>query len=232
MFQRLQLLAWPDKTKEFVHVDRPPHALARENAYGCFKMLAELSSDRTDFVRDPFEEGEGMPFLRLSPGAVEQFVDYRTRLEAAIRSDEMPAGLTEHLSKYRGLIPRLSLGIHLASEGVGHVSETAMEKALGWSRYLEGHARRVYGSIGLDNCDAAQMVWKRIQKGELSDGFTERDIYSRHWSGLSKGDRLSHGLKMLVEYDWLSSETKSTGGRPTTIYRVNPKGLEKDAWAA
>lgn len=232
MFQRLQLLAWPDKTKEFVNVDRPPHASAREMAYGCYNMLAELNSERRDFARDPFDEGDGMPFLRLSPGAIEQFVDYRTQLEAAIRSDDMPIGLTEHLSKFRGLIPRISLIVHLASNGVGHVSEEAMEKALGWSRYLEGHARRVYGSIGLDNSEAAQSIWKRIQRGELSDGFTERDIYSRHWANLSKGERLTQGLKTLVEYDWLAAEQKATGGRPTTIYRINPKGLERTAIAA
>lgn len=232
MCQRLQLFAWPDVTSEWRNLDRHPHVEARQNAYSCFDQLAQLDPGRSDFARDPFDDGEGMPFLRFSPGGVEQFVEYRTNLERAVRSDELPPGLADHLSKFRGLIPRLALILHLTSQGVGHVSEQAVACAIKWAGFLEGHARRMYGSLSVDNGEIARAILKRIDKGDIPTTFTERDIYGRHWANLPKGERLSQGLKMLTEFDWLSAETKATGGRPTTVYQVNPKAIGRAAIAA
>lgn len=232
MCQRLQLFAWPDVIPEWQNLDRYPHAEARKDAYACFDSLAQLDASRADFARDSFDEGDGMPFLRFSPAGVERFVDYRTQLEKSVRSDEMPAGLADHLSKFRGLIPRLALIIHLASEGIGHITDEAVERAIGWAGYLEGHARRMYGSLSIDNGAVARAILKRIEKTDLPMTFTERDIYHRHWAKLEKGERLSEGLRLLVEHDWLTAETKATGGRPTTLFHVNPKVLEGSAIAA
>lgn len=232
MVQRIQLMSWPDVTEEWRNVDRQPHIASKESAFACYEQLAALTSNRADFARDAFDDGEGMAFLRFDPEAVERFIEYRGWLEGAVRSDELPAGMAEHLSKFRGLVPRLALIDHLASGGEGHVSDHSVEKAIAWSRYLEGHARRVYGSLSIDSGDIAKAIWKRVERGDLEAEFTERDIYSRHWTKLGKGERLSKALKMLVDYDWLVAEQKATGGRPTTIYKINPKALEVQHLAA
>ncbi|WP_242120727.1 DUF3987 domain-containing protein [Sphingomonas lacusdianchii] len=182
--------------------------------------------------RDAHDDGAGIPYLRFDSEAIEAFLGYRGWLEPTIRSDELPSALTEHLSKYRGLVARLALICHLASGGVGPVPATAVTMALQWARYLEAHARRAYGSLMVDSGESARTIWRRIEKGDLRDGFTERDIYGRGWANLHKGSRLSDGLKLLVECDWLAVHTRQTGGRPSVVYNINPKALGRLAGAA
>ncbi len=84
----------------------------------------------------------------------------------------------------------------------------------------------------VDSGESARTIWRRIEKGDLRDGFTERDIYGRGWANLHKGSRLSDGLKLLVECDWLAVHTRQTGGRPSVVYNINPKALGRLAGAA
>lgn len=158
---------------------------------------------------------------------MERFVEYRGTLEATVRGDELPPALTAHLCKYRGLVPRLALICHLASGEVGPVSSKALGIALKWASYLEQHARRAYGSLSVDNSRIARAVWRRIEQGKLLDGFTERDIYRKNWASLERGPGLSDGLKLLVDCEWLSSETVLTNGRSSTVYHINPKAIGK-----
>ena len=232
MVQRLQLLTWPDLTKDWSDVDRHPNSAAREAAFACFENLSMLNADAVGAMRDASDDGSGVPYLRFSPGAIELFLTYRAWLEPTLRGDELPSALVAHLSKYRGLIARLALIYHLASGGIGPVTEQAVAIALEWAKYLEAHARRAYGSLMVDNGDAARTIWKKIQKGDLRDGFTERDIYNRNWANLQKGPRLTDGLKLLVENDWLSSHVRQTAGRSSTVFNINPKALCNPALAA
>lgn len=232
MVQRLQLLAWPDATSDWRNVDRFPDSDARTAAYECFDRLANLVPESVGAWRDPFEDERDMPHLRFDAAAVEVFVDYRVGLEAKLRGDELPSALVEHLSKYRGLIPRLALICHLASGETGLVSARAVSTALGWAEYLEAHARRAYGSLAIDSGEMARTIWKRIEKGDLRDGFTERDIYSRGWSNLARGPRLSDGLKLLEDCDWIKAQILQTGGRPSTVYAINPAALQRPALVA
>lgn len=229
LVQRLQLLTYPDLTSGWRDVDRYPHAKARDAAFECFERLSTLAAGDVGADRDPFDEGRGIPFLRLDEGAIGLFLKYRTNLESAVRGDEMPAALVAHLSKYRGLVPRIALIHHIASGGYGPISEYALAKALDWAEYLEAHARRAYGSLSVDNSDVARTIWKRVERGDLPDGFTERDIYRRGWSNLHRGQRLSDGLKLLVECDWLAARSVSHGGRPSTVYTINPLARARPA---
>lgn len=224
MIQRLQLLAWPDVTNEWADVDRYPHQKAKDDAFGCFEALAQLSPHRDDFDRELLDDGSGMPFLRFSGEAVDEFKSYRSVLEQEIRNEDLTNGLSDHLSKYRGLVPRLALINHLAGDGAGEISGEAVATAIRFADYLRSHAQRVYGSMSVDNGAVARAILRRIDARDLKDGFTEKDIYSRHWTNLAKGERLTQALKMLVEYDWLEAEQVSTGGRPKTVYRINPRG--------
>jgi hypothetical protein len=232
MVQRLQLLAWPDKASGWRNVDRFPDSVARQDAYECFDQLFELDGESVGGSRDAWNDESGRPYLRFEPEALERFVEYRGTLEKAVRGDELPPALSAHLSKYRGLVPRLALVCHLASGGTGPVSSKALDMALQWAAYLEQHARRAYGSLSVDNGRIARAIWRRIEKGDLSDGFTERDIYRKHWATLEKGPGLTDGLKLLVDCDWLASETIATMGRGRTVFHINPKAQGRLAAAA
>lgn len=224
MAQRLQLLVWPDAVS-WRECDRPPNAEARERAFGCFERLAVLEGVHVGAEAPPFEP-DGMPFLRFAPDALALFKRWRGELEAKLREPEREAAFVAHLAKYRGLAPRLALICHLAGDGHGPISLFAATQALAWVEYLEAHATRAYGAGRLDAMQAARALLWRIDKGELPDGFNARAVKRKGWSGLD-GTRVDAGLAELVDHGWLREVDLETGGRPTAIYRINPKGARR-----
>jgi hypothetical protein len=226
MVQRLQLLSWPDYSSQWASTDRYPDASAKAAAFQCYERLAELAAQDLGAERDPFDKGDGVPFLRFAPDALEEFVKWRTGLEARVRGEELPNHLAAHLSKYRGLIPRLALVYHIASGGVGEVSLEACLAALAWGEYLEAHAERAYASMAIVNTDAAAIILRKLKQGHLTSGFTERDVYRPQWSGLKDREAISSALQMLADHDWLRAERVDTGGRPLNLWHANPAALQ------
>jgi hypothetical protein len=225
MVQRLQLLAWPDFDTEFREVDRYPDSEARRSAHECYSGLASLDLHEIGAEFDDYDGPGAVPFLRFSEEAQEAFSDWRGGLESKLRGDDLSAALVAHLSKYRGLIPRLALVCHLAGNDFGPVSRDAAIKSFRWADYLESHARRAYASTALDNAEAARAIWRRVRKGDLPTPFTARDIQRKGWSGLNDKERIAAGIAALVDADWLGADSAETGGRPTTFYRGNPRAL-------
>ena len=222
MVQRLQLLAWPDPVV-FRDCDRAPHADAKAAAWGCFDRLAGLTCDGAEAERDPYDP-DAMPTLRFDPDALSEFRHWRAGLEERLHSGDHPAGFIAHLSKYRGLIPRLALICHLAGDYAGPVGTEPLQQALAWAEYLEAHARRAYGAARMDEVDAARAIWRRIERGELGAAFTVRELKQKHWGGLD-GERADAGLAELVELDRLRIVDNDTGGRPSTVCTVNPRAM-------
>ena len=225
MVQRLQLLAWPDFDRTFQEADRYPNSDARRAAHECYSDLASLDVRELGAEYDQFDGPNAVPFLRFADDAQEWFSDWRAALEHKVRGDDLPAPLVAHLSKYRGLIPRLALVCHIAGNGFGPVSMTAARQAEQWAEYLESHARRAYASTTLDNAEAARAIWWRVRKDDLPALFTARDIQRKGWSGLNDKERIAAGLAALVDADWLSAAEVEAGGRRNTIYTPNPKAV-------
>jgi hypothetical protein len=115
---------------------------------------------------------------------------------------------------------------HIANNHFGPVSLEAAQQALGWARYLESHAVRAYASLSLDNAEAARAIWAKVRKGDLPQPFTARDIQQRGWSGLTDSARIQAGLQALEEANRLRAVKVDTGGRPSTIFHINPKAMK------
>jgi putative DNA primase/helicase len=226
LMQRFQLLVYPDVARRWWNVDRWPDTDAKQRAWAVFQRLDAL--DPTAIGAEP-GDGDGVPSLHFTPAAQGLFDDWRAKLEEKIRSgDEHPA-LEAHLAKYRSLVPSLALLVHLADGGQGPVGEEAARKAVRWATYLESHARRVYSIVINSAAVAAKALAKRIGQGELKDGFTLRDLYRKHWAGLSEREAVRQAVELLLELGWLLEGVEDTGGKPKTHYRINPKLLTKTA---
>lgn len=225
MVQRLQLLAWPDFDRTFQEADRYPNSEARRAAHECYADIASLDVRELCANFDEFDGPNAVPFLRFGDEAQEWFSDWRAALERKVRGDDLSAPLMAHLSKYRGLTPRLALICHVAGNGTGPVTMAAATQAGLWAEYLESHARRAYASTTLDNAEAARAIWRRIRKDDLPAPFTARDIQRKGWSGLNDKERIAAGLAALVDADWLSAAEVETGGRRSTVYTPNPKAM-------
>ena len=223
MIQRFSLLVWPDQSPEWKEADRYPNSLARDTAWRVFERLDALTAEAAGAQTDQFET---IPFLRFEGGALGVFREWRGNLERQLRSDDLSPALESHLAKYRTLVPAVALINHLADGGVGEISEAPVLRSLAFAEYLETHARRAYASGSELATVAAKTILGKIRKRDLQDGFTARDVYQQGWSNLSDKSQVQAGLDLLADFDWLAPIRRETGGRPSVVYSVNPRGVK------
>lgn len=220
LLQRFQLAVWPDASQNWRNIDRFPDTEARQRAWHTYERLNELEAVTLSAERD---KDEHVPYLRFSETAQERFDEWRGTLELRVRNGSEHPAVESHLSKYRSLVPSLALLTHLADEpDGGSISEIALEKAILWVDYLESHARRIYGSIASSGLNAAHRLISHLRAGDLSDGFSARDVYRKGWSGLTTSKQAKLALEILVDYGWVRAEELQTDTKSATIYRLNP----------
>jgi putative DNA primase/helicase len=222
LIQRFGLLVWPDQTPEWKEVDRFPDSDARHAAWKAFEAFEGSSPESFCAARDEYD---ALPYLRFDDTAQEVFAEWRADLERRLRGGDLSPALESHLSKYRKLVPALALINHLADGGVGSVSEASTLRALALAEYLEAHARRAYAAGSEAEAATAKAILSRVRKGELTNGFTLRDVHQKGWANLADRDQVKAGLDLLVDLDWLAAKTEQTGGRPRISYTINPGAL-------
>lgn len=231
LLQRLQLMVYPDVNPHWQNVDRYPGTESKNRAFEVFKKLDHL--DAAEIGAYLPDERDAIPYLRFHEDAQELFDSWREELELELRSGriEHPA-LEAHLSKYRSLMPSLALLFHLIDRvdgGMGQSSVTldAAARAAAWCSYLFEHAKRIYG-IGINAAaHLAKSLAEHIQRGDLKDPFTARDVYRKHWTGLADWKEVAEPLSLLADLNWIRPMVVQTGGRSKTYYSINPKARGK-----
>lgn len=225
LLQRFGMLVWPDVAGEWRNVDRWPDTEAKGQAFAVFQRL-----DAMQMLID----GEGIErpvVYRFTPDAQSLFEDWRFSLEHELRAGSLHPALESHLSKYRKLVPAVALVCSLV-EGEAEVSITSTARALAWSEYLRTHAERAYSAGIRPSTQAAKALLVKIRAGAVRDGFTARDVYFKGWSHLGTPDAVTAAADMLADLGYLFPEQithGATGGRPKTIYKINPKALRGGA---
>jgi putative DNA primase/helicase len=223
LFQRFQIIVWPDPPGPWHLVDRPPNGIALAAAEKVYSVLANLSAD--DAVR-----------MRFSPEAQVLFYAWWADLENKIRNDaSLPSPLVAHLAKFRSLMPTLA-GLFeladLAAAGGALQSEVLISleharQAAAMCEYLESHARRVYAcAISTENRNARELA-RHIQSADLPQIFTTRSVYLKGWAGLDSPERVRAALYALEDAGWVRLiepiPSSPSGGRPSETWMVNPK---------
>ncbi len=220
LMQRFQVAVYPDPSPEWENVDRHPDLEAKNRAYEIFKILSE-DEIYSNLKGDP-------PGLRFDAEAQAIFKEWRAELETRLRKGDLASVMESHVAKYRKLVPCLALIFHLieVADGTaeGDVSARSFIKAAAWGEYLESHAVRIYDAAISFGMQAAKELLRHIQTGEIKDGATPRDIYQHHWTKLTSPEEVMPALEILQEYDWIRLIKIETGGRPSQIIRVTPKG--------
>lgn len=222
--QRLQLLVYPDISREWNRVDRCPDLAAAEKADAVFGQLANL---------DPAALGahmplvDGIPVLGFSDDAQTLFNYWWELLERKMRKGEQHPALESHMSKYRKLVPALALLDHLIAGGSGGIAKESLARAIRWQALLFEHAKRAYAAVTSATMDSAKSLADRVRSGALKDGFTVRDVYRRNWSMLNTTKEAAEAVAILVDLGWLravqDARQPGTDGRPTVRYIVNPR---------
>jgi len=241
LFQRLQLMVYPDPIKEWVYTDRLPQREAIAKAGRLYQRLVDLD------VEQP-------RLYKFDPLAQELFVDWLTRLEKKLRNAELHPALLCHLSKYRSLMPSLALLFQLADDDPDKASEgfdgfgggggcplpnnetylVSLEhakQAAAFCEYLEAHAQRVYSMVISPERAAAAELGRHLAAGwKRTEGtFTVRDVYRNDWSRLDTPERVRTALEILKDAGWVRQiESERPTGRPSEVYAINPRLLRQE----
>jgi len=216
LFQRLQVLIYPDRTKGWQYVDQLPLTKAIAEAEQLYDRLVNLD------VEQPRQ-------YNFDALAQQLFIDWLTDLEHKLRSDELHPALVAHLSKSRSLMPSLALLFELAdneSSASSSVSLKHAQQAAAFCDYLEAHARRIYSMIISPQRQGAVEIGRHLANGwKRKEGvFTVRDVYQNDWRGLDTPEKVRPALEILLDASWIRQvETGKHTGRPTEIYAINPR---------
>jgi putative DNA primase/helicase len=222
LFQRFQVMVWPDSPRDWRLVDRPPNQAALHTAELVFTGLAKQSDD------DPI-------LMHFAPDAQELFFAWLSELEKkkVRNSVGIPPVLIGHLSKYRSLMPSLAGLFQLADyvaigSGLeqGIITLDHARQAAALCDVLESHAHRVYSCPITPQLRAAHELGRHLREGALRSPFTTRVVYLKSWTGLDSPDRARAALELLEEVAWIRqvpNESSAKGGRPSEIWAINPK---------
>jgi hypothetical protein len=222
LVQRLQVLVWPDISRNPAYVDRVPNATAAQQVARIFSRLVNMdpeTAERFQFAGD----------------AQELFVAWFWDLERRLASNELHAALASHLSKYRSLMPSLALLFELADAAAGERESTCVSlaharQAAEWCDYLESHARRIYSCVVTPQFRSAQTLSEKIKEKKVGADavFAIRDVYLKGWTGLDTPETAQAAAEILADAGWVRAlESESPDplrrGRPANRYRINPK---------
>ena len=228
LFQRFQILVWPDPPRDWRLVDRPANETSMQTAERVFATLTSVCADNP--VR-----------LRFSQGAQALFFDWLTDLETRIRRDiGLAPAFVSHLSKYRSLMPSIAGLFELADSAANSddldteisISLEHAKQAAALCDYLEAHAKRVYGCVISGQTRSARELARRIQAGDLPSLFTTRAVYLKGWGSLDTPERVRGALGLLEEAGWVcraETSPSASGGRPSEVWIANPKTGRRNA---
>ena len=230
--QRLQLAVYP-KAADWGYTDEYPNKQARDRAFALIQQLADADFKAISYDADEYNE---FAYTRFDTDAQEVFKNWLIQWETSTLRNESGL-LLEHLTKYRSLMPSLALIFHVvnhadnpkpASGTAKHfVSTDAAQMAVHWCDYLMSHARRIYGLLDTASIESARALVRHLKAGDLKDGFKERDVHRKQWTGLKTAEQAEAAISELVARYYLEEvvvPSPSKGGRPEAPhYLINPK---------
>jgi Protein of unknown function (DUF3987) len=221
--QRFQVLVYPESVP-WQWRDRYPSPGIREQLRDLFHHLAVF--DPEEAGAEPATEFTKRPTFHFDDTAQEIYVRWCTDLNTQRLPKEPTPLMRQHLAKYERLFCSIALILHLTQVRPGPAvsAETAM-RAAAWTTYLEGHARRVYGLLELQQVSAASALARRLSQGKLIDGFTVRDVQRKCWAGMTQVSVIEQALGVLEEHSYVAGvdQQNPSGGPQTVRYFINPK---------
>ena len=96
-----------------------------------------------------------------------------------------------------------------------------------WGKYLEAHARRVFGQATDFRLIAALALQRKLTSGKLKDGFSERDVYRAGWSQLDSAEIVKNACAELVAAGWIRRINDTPVTKPASPrYEINPNAFK------
>jgi hypothetical protein len=219
--QRFQVMVYPEPVP-WEWTDRYPVRGAREAVRDLFHHLSVFdpveagAAPATDFVK--------LPHFRYDEAAQTLYIEWSTDLHRERIPKADTALMRQHLAKFERLFNSVALIFHLCQGRPGPTIsvETAI-RAAAWCQYLEGHAKRIYGLLEVQQVSTASYLSRRLHR--LSGGFTVREVHRKQWSGLKSVSAVEQALAVLEDHGHVvGHEFQHPKGGPLTVrYYRNPE---------
>jgi hypothetical protein len=232
LMDRIQLLIHPESLPFKEDVDRIPDTEKLNYVARVFKELDSIDDEKYKLQWDNHSE---LNYLQYDSNAQTIYKSWATELEIRLSSDDIPDHIKGHLSKYRSLIPSLSLIFHLVDQSLtkkekrkSEIGVTSVKRSIAWAKYLEKNLNKVYGNVIYPELSSAMILYKRIHDGKLTDKMTVRDICRKNWSKVgSKKDDVLKAIKVLSDHSMVRIETINENGNYSQIIHIHPELLQK-----
>ena len=185
-----------------------------------------------DAVRDVFyrihqiepESPDEPIVLGFDDDAQQLFIQWYEQNSAETEPGKLPTHLEAHFSKYPKLVTSLALIFHLVeTNNLESIGIESLTKALAYSEYLKGHAKKIYALAESVDEENAVSIAKKFGSKLVSE-FTVRDVVRGNWKGIGKSkERALEAIEILVSHGYVTEIVDSPNyGKATTSYLINP----------
>ncbi len=178
----------------------------------------------------------GLPrCLRFSRLAKERFDAWQAEVETMLADNGLLSDLRDWGGKLCGLTARLAAVIHLVTTEdtepwQEQLSVDAIDAAVKLSRWAIPHAQAAIGLMAADDGrldDAAYCL--RFIRSKAEPQVSRRDIHTHGRARFDRDpERLDRALDVLLDRGWLRpAESEQRAGRPSVLFDVHPKAIER-----
>jgi len=226
LIQRFQLAVYPDTPKCYKLIDRYPDNNSKNKLA---QRIREINDWSPNLEHSNKFDDNSSPALRYSPEAQVDLYNWINANEAICRDNQHPA-LESHFTKYKSLVPSISLIIELMDcdnlDNVKTISKVSLTKAIQYVEYLRSHAYRIYGMANSPEIENA--ITLKDHFDDLPNPFSVREVYRKCWIGLPDKESTLKALELLEDNHYCRSELvrHANTGKTQTIYHKHPKFIK------
>jgi len=165
--------------------------------------------------------------LTLSTVAYQEWAEFYMTVEKDLREGGRFEYITDWAGKLPGAAARIAGLLHCAENPHGPwtvpVSLATMTTALNLTAVFADHALIAFDLMGADtSLEGARKVWRWVEKKRFGE-FTKRDCFNALKATFHRVANIEEPLTVLIERNYIQTETQKTGGRPSIKYFVNPE---------
>lgn len=227
LLDRIQLLIYPELIKDWKRIDRTPNDKELNNVFKVYESLDNF--DYTKFKLE-MDDVDSIPHIHFGSDAQELYNKWITKLERRILSGKIRPEILGHISKYRSLMPSLSLVFHMVDQSLktpsdieSTIQSPSVKRAIYWCRYLESQLHKIYDIVIPDKKTSSDALLTKIYKGKVVNGNRIRDIYRHGWSLLDTKDKVNDAVLMLSEDNILRVDRIKGSGSESETITIHPE---------
>jgi hypothetical protein len=177
---------------------------------------------------------EASYILQLSPAAYARWKMHQMDIEHKMRPGAKLASMQDWASKLPGQTARIAACLHCATHAMyapqhEKIDEQTMLNAISLAEMFTSHAVAFFDLLGADaDLDIARRAWAWVERNQMAE-FTARDCWHEMRGSVKKMKDAEAAFGILMDTLHIEEVPKpaTRAGRPSRIFRVNPRIVRK-----